>query len=32
MNKWALDGLAETYQRYGTKIEKAYLESDYYLK
>jgi len=32
MNAWALEWIAETYKRYGTQIDKAYLESDYYLK
>ena len=32
MNKWALDGFKETYLRYGVKIDKAYLESEYYNK
>gem|GEM_PF-6513797 len=31
MNQRCLDGHAITYQRYGTVIEKAYLESDHYL-
>jgi arginyl-tRNA synthetase len=31
MNKWCLDGHAITYERYGTIIEKTYLESDHYL-
>lgn len=32
MNKRAIDGQAVTYARYGTHIDKAYLESDHYLK
>lgn len=32
MNKWAVDGMFETYKRYGIKIEKPYFESDTYLK
>lgn len=30
MNKWAVDGMFETYKRFGRKIEKAYYESDTY--
>lgn len=30
MNKWALDGYAETYKRLNFKIEQEYLESDTY--
>jgi arginyl-tRNA synthetase len=32
MNARAIDGQAETYKRYGTHIDKAYLESAHYLK
>jgi arginyl-tRNA synthetase len=32
MNKWAIDGIHETYQRFGVKIDRAYFESDHYLK
>jgi arginyl-tRNA synthetase len=32
MNKRCLEGHATTYQRYGTHIDKGYLESDHYLK
>lgn len=32
MNRWCLDGHAQTYARYGTMIDKTYLESDHYLK
>ncbi len=32
MNKWTLDGHAETYKRQGIKFEKVYRESDYYLE
>lgn len=32
MNTWCLDGHAQTYARYGTVIDKTYLESDHYLK
>jgi arginyl-tRNA synthetase len=31
MNKWCLDGHQTTYMRYGTVIDKTYLESDHYL-
>ena len=32
MNKWALDGIFETYKRYGVDMEKPYAESDHYAK
>jgi arginyl-tRNA synthetase len=32
MNKWVLEGFKETYQRFDTKIDKTYYESDYYNK
>ncbi|AJF62028.1 TPA: arginine--tRNA ligase [Candidatus Woesearchaeota archaeon] len=32
MNKWAIEGMAETYKRFGVKIDKAYYESDHYTK
>jgi arginyl-tRNA synthetase len=32
MRDWALDGMHETYERFGTHIDKAYYESDHYLK
>jgi len=32
MNRWALSWHEVTYERYWTKIEKAYLESDHYKK
>jgi len=32
MNKWAIDGIYQTYKRFGTHIDKAYYESDHYLK
>ncbi len=32
MNKWAVDGMFETYKRFGRNIEKSYYESDTYLK
>lgn len=32
MNTWAIWWISKTYKRYGTKIDKAYFESDYYLK
>lgn len=32
MRTRALDGMAETYKRFGTHIDKAYYESDHYLK
>ncbi len=32
MNKWAVDGMFETYKRFGMKIDKPYFESDTYLK
>ncbi len=32
MRDRALDGMRETYERYGCHIEKAYFESDHYLK
>jgi len=32
MNDFAIKGMLETYKRYGTKIDKAYYESDHYKK
>lgn len=32
MRDWALEGMSETYARYGCHIDKAYYESDHYLK
>lgn len=32
MNDWAVTGMQETYKRYGVRIDKAYAESDHYLK
>lgn len=32
MNDWAINGMQETYARYGVTIDKAYAESDHYLK
>ncbi len=32
MNRWALDGFAQTYKRLGFSIEKEYFESDTYLQ
>ena len=32
MNKWALDGIFETYKRYGVDMDKPYAESDHYTK
>jgi arginyl-tRNA synthetase len=32
MNQWCIQGHRQTYTRYGTHIDKAYLESDHYLK
>jgi len=32
MNDWAINGMQETYARYGVAIDKAYAESDHYLK
>jgi len=32
MNEWALTGMRETYARFGTRIDKAYFESDHYEK
>lgn len=32
MNDWAISGMQETYARYGVTIDKAYAESDHYLK
>ena len=32
MNKWVLEGFAETYQRFGVQFEKEYLESEMYEK
>lgn len=32
MNDRTLEGMKETYERYGTRIDKAYYESDHYLK
>ena len=31
MRQWSIDGMQQTYSRYGTYIEKAYCESDHYL-
>lgn len=31
MNKWAMDGMKETYKRYGAVIDKAYFEHEHYL-
>ncbi|MDD5331244.1 MAG: arginine--tRNA ligase [Candidatus Nanoarchaeia archaeon] len=30
MNKWALEGMKQTYLRFGMKIDKAYKESEHY--
>ncbi|MFH0876413.1 MAG: arginine--tRNA ligase [archaeon] len=32
MNDWAVSGFKETYERYGVKMDKAYHESDHYMK
>ena len=32
MNKWAIDGISETYKRTGVSFEKLYFESETYLK
>jgi len=32
MSDWALSGFRETYDRYGVRMDKAYFESDHYLK
>ncbi len=32
MNSWAVKGMKETYNRFGMHIDKAYYESDHYLK
>ena len=32
MNSWAMKGFKETYKRFGTKIDKFYLESEHYEK
>lgn len=32
MNKWAVDGMMQTYERTGVSFDKFYLESDTYLK
>jgi len=32
MNKWAIDGMGETYARLGLKHERTYYESDFYTK
>ncbi len=32
MNKWALDGFHETYEKLGIKFDKEYFESDFYKK
>ena len=30
MNNWAIEGINQTYARFGAKIDKVYLESNYY--
>ena len=32
MNGWAIEGMHETYKRFGVETDKAYFESDHYLK
>ncbi len=32
MNGWAIDGMQQTYRRFGVQTDKAYFESDHYLK
>lgn len=32
MNGWAISGFRETYKRFGVRIDKAYYESEHYLK